>query len=220
MTDDLHELSALYALDVLDRDERDRFEAHLEGCERCRDELGGLRDAASALAFVEGPGPPAELRARILDAARAEPQNVVPLRPRRGIATSVAAVVAVAATAAAVAFGIWAATLHHSLSQERAVTDVLRDPHARHIAVSGRPGELVVAPSGDAVLTVRLTAPPKGRTYEAWVASPEVRPAGVFTGGVVKLDRRVPRGAQVMVTLEREGGTDAPTQQPLLIARA
>jgi anti-sigma factor RsiW len=220
MTDDLHELSALYALDVLDRDERDRFEAHLEECERCRDELGELRDAASALAFVEGPAPPAALRDRILDAARAEPLNVVPLRPRRGIATSVAAVVAVAATAAAVAFGIWAATLHHSLSQERAVTNVLRDPNARHITLQGRPGELVVAPSGDAVLTVRLPLPPPGRTYEAWVASPKIHPAGVFAGGVVKLDRRVPRGAQVMVTLERKGGTDAPTQQPLLIVRA
>jgi anti-sigma factor RsiW len=220
MTDDLHELSALYALDVLDRDERERFEAHLAECERCRDELSELRDAAATLAFVEGPAPPAALRGRILDAARAETQNVVQLRPRRGIATSVAAVVAVAATAAAVAFGVWAATLHHSLSQERAVTDVLRDPNSRHISLNGRPGELVVAPSGDAVLTVRLPTPPPGRTYEAWVASPKIQPAGVFTGGVVKLDRRVPRGAQVMVTLERKGGTDAPTQQPLLIARA
>jgi anti-sigma factor RsiW len=220
MTDDLHELSALYALDVLDRDERDRFEAHLEDCQRCREELGELRDAASALAFVEGLAPPAALRGRILDAVRAEPQNVVPLRPRRGIATSVAAVVAVAATAAAVAFGIWAATLHHSLSQERAVTNVLRNPHSRHIALQGRPGELVVAPSGDAVLSVRLSVPPPGRTYEAWVASPQIHPAGVFTGGVVKLARHVTRGAQVMVTLERKGGTDAPTQKPLLIARA
>jgi anti-sigma factor RsiW len=219
-TDDLHELSALYALDVLDRDERDRFEAHLAECARCRDELGGLRDAASALAFVDGPAPPAALRVRILDAARAEPQNVVPLRSRRSIATSVAAVVAVAATAAAVGFGIWAATLHDSLSQERAATRVLRNPQARHIRLEGTPGELVVTPSGDAVLTVQLPEPPAGRTYEAWVASPEVHPAGVFSGGLVKLDRRVPRGARVMVTLERTGGTASPTRQPLFVVRA
>jgi anti-sigma factor RsiW len=219
MTDDLHELSALYALDVLDRDERARFEAHLVDCRRCRDQLGELQDAASALAFVEGPAPPAALRGRILDAARAEPQNVVPLRAR-SIATSVAAVVAVAATAAAVALGVWAATLHHSLSQERAATSVLQDPHARHIPLRGIPGELVVAPTGDAVLSVQLPRPPKGRTYEAWVATPKIRPAGVFSGGLVKLDQRVPHGAQVMVTLERAGGTDAPTQQPLLSARA
>ena len=36
MPDELHELSALYALDVLDADERARFEAHLAECELCR----------------------------------------------------------------------------------------------------------------------------------------------------------------------------------------
>ena len=220
MPDDLHELSALYALDVLDRDERARFEQHLAECERCREELGSLRDAATSLAFVEGPAPPAALRGRIVDAARAEPQNVVPLQPRRSISTSVAAVIAVAATAAAVAFGVWAATLHHSLAQERAATSILRDPQARRIALNGRPGELVVAPSGDAVLTLQLPKPPKGHTYEAWVASPDARPAGVFSGGLVKLTRRVPRGAQVMVTLERSGGTSSPTQQPIIRTRA
>jgi anti-sigma factor RsiW len=220
MPDDLHELSALYALDVLDAPERARFEEHLAGCDRCATDLAGLRDAATSLAFVEGPPPPAELRARILTAARAEPSNVVDLSSRRSAATSAAVAFAVAASAAAVGFGIWAATLHHSLSSERSATSVLRDPESRHIDLQGRPGELVVAPSGNAVLTVSLPSPPKGRTYEAWVASPAVQAAGVFSGGLVKLSRRVPRGALVMVTLERSGGVAAPTQQPLLRARA
>jgi anti-sigma factor RsiW len=220
MPDDLHELSALYALDVLDADERARFEEHLAGCDRCATDLAGLRNTATALAFVDGPPPPAELRSRILTAARAEPSNVVELPARRSVATSAAVAFAVAASAAAVGFGIWAATLHHSLTQERSATSVLRDPLSRHIAVKGTPGELVVAPSGDAVLTVSLPVPPKGRTYEAWVASPTVRPAGLFAGGLVKLSRRVSRGALVMVTLERSGGVDAPTQQPLLRVRA
>ena len=220
MPDDLHELSALYALDVLDADERARFEEHLAECERCSSELASLRDTAAGLAFVAGATPPAELRGRILEAARAERSNVVSLASRRSIATSVAAALAVAATAAAVGVGIWAATLHHSLAQERSATRVLRDPDARRIDVPGKAGQLVVAPSGDAVLSVSLPTPPKGKTYEAWVASPDVHPAGVFTGGLVKLDRRVPRGAQVMVTLERSGGVDAPTQQPLLRVRA
>jgi anti-sigma factor RsiW len=220
MPDDLHELSALYALDVLDADERARFEEHLVACDRCTSDLAGLRDAATALAFVESPAPPTALRARIITAARAEPSNVVALPTRRSAAMSAAVAFAVAASAAAVGFGIWAATLHHSLAQERSATSVLRDPLSRHVALQGTPGELVVAPSGDAVLTLSLPSPPTGRTYEAWVASPAVQPAGVFTGGLVKLSRRVPRGALVMVTLERSGGVDAPTQQPLLRARA
>src|SRR6476659_3430285 len=95
MADDLHELSALYALDVLSDDERARFERHLEECDQCRAEIDGLRTAASSLAFaVEGPPPPPELRARVLAAAHAEGQNVVPLRPRRpSFAVSLAAAV-------------------------------------------------------------------------------------------------------------------------------
>ena len=220
MPDDLHELSALYALDVLDADERARFEEHLAECEQCQGELASLRDTASSLAFVPGPPPPTALRERILERARAEPSNVVSLAGRRSLATSVAAALAVAATAAAVGLGIWAATLHHSLSQERSATKVLRDPNARRIDVPGKAGQLVVAPSGDAVLSVSLPRAPKGKTYEAWVANPAVHPAGLFNGGLVKLTLRVQHGAQVMVTLERSGGVDAPTQQPLLRVRA
>ncbi len=221
MTDDLHELSALYALDVLSGDERARFEDHLESCERCQEELGGLRDAASSLAFaVEGPPPPAELRARILAAAHAEGQNVVPFRPRRSFGVSLVAAAAVAASAAAVAFGVWAASLDKSLSHERATISVLTDPASRHVALTGAPGQLVVAPSGEAVLSVDLPKLPKGKTYEAWVADPTVRRAGVFAGRTTRLHVRVARGAQVMVSVERAGGVDAPTTQPIVSARA
>jgi anti-sigma-K factor RskA len=221
MAEDIHELSALYALDVLNGDERARFERHLEECEQCRAEIEGLRTAASSLAFaVEGPPPPADLRARVLEAARGELQNVVPFRPRRSFALSIAAATAVAASAAAVAFGIWAASLDKSLSHERATISILTDPAARHVPLKGAPGELVVAPSGDAVLSVDLPKPPKGKTYEAWVADPSVRPAGVFAGRTTKLRVRVPRGAQVMVSVERAGGVDAPTTTPIVSARA
>jgi len=219
MADDLHTLSAPYALDALTDEERARFEAHLETCERCRAELAGLQDAAASLAFaVEGPAPPPELRGAILEAARSERPNVVPLR-RRSIFASVATAVAVAATAAAVGVGIWAASLHHSLARERAAVGILANPAARHVPVQGVKGELVVAPSGTAVLAVSLPSPPKGKTYEAWIADPTVRRAGQFGGGAFTLPRRVTPGARVMVTLERAGGVDAPTSKPLLIAR-
>jgi anti-sigma factor RsiW len=220
MADDLHTLSAPYALDALSPEEREQFEAHLETCERCRAELAGLQDTASSLAFaVEGPAPPPALRASILDAARSERPNVVPLQ-RRSVFASVATAVAVAAAAATVAVGVWAASLHHSLARERAAVHVLADPASRHVPVQGAKGELVVAPSGTAVLAVRLPPPPSGKTYEAWIADPEVRRAGQFDGRTFTLSRRVDRGAQVMVMIEKSGGVDAPTMKPLLIARA
>lgn len=221
VADDLHTLSAPYALDALAPDDRALFEAHLATCERCQAELAGLADAAGGLAFaVEGPSPPAALRERILAGARAEgAPNVVPLRPRRQIFASVATAVAVAATAAAVGLGIWAASLHHSLAREQTAVRVLGDPSSRHIPIAGK-GELVVAPSGTAVLALHLPPPPHGKTYEAWVANPLVHRAGEFDGRVTTLPIRIAHGAQVMVTLERSGGVDRPTSKPLLAVRA
>lgn len=219
--DDLHELSALYALDVLEGDERARYEQHLAECERCRRELSTLGEASAALAYTaEGPSPPAELRSRILEQAHAELPNVVPLRPGRSIAVSVAATLAVAAAAAAVALGIWAASLHHSLSSERAAVQVLSDPNARRVAVQGARGSLVVAPSGRAVLAVDLPRPPRGKTYEAWVIDGGVHRDRLFDGRPAVLERHVGSGVTVKVTVEPSGGVDAPTTQPILSARA
>ena len=219
MADDLHTLSAPYALDALTPAERAEFEEHLRTCERCQAELAGLQGTAASLAFaVEGPAPPAALRAAILDAARAERPNVVPLRPRRNV-TYVAAALAAAASVAAVAFGVWAASLHNSLSDSRAAVRVLGDPASRHLPVGGSRGALVVAPSGQAVLAVSLPKLPSGKTYEAWIASPSVKRAGQFDGSAFTLPRHVSRGEQVMVTVERYGGVDAPTSKPLLAVR-
>lgn len=220
MADDLHTLSAPYALDALTAEERALFEEHLATCDQCRTDLAGLSDAAASLAFaVEGPQPPAELRGRILAAARNEPSNVVQLRPRRPVVPIAAASLAAAAAAAAVGLGLWASSLHHSLSREQAAVRVLGDPSSRHIQVKGAKGQLVVAPSGQAVLALHLPAAPKGKTYEAWVASPQVHRAGQFNGGTTMLPVDVPRGARVMVTIERAGGVDAPTSSPVLVAQ-
>jgi len=132
------------------------------------------------------------------------------------------------AACTAIGLGIWSTSLSHSLQNERSARaaavsamEILVDPNARTVQLKGGNGVLAVDSTGRGALIVRrLPAAPAGKTYEAWVASPAVQPAGVFTGNLVKLSRRVPRGALVMVTLERTGGVNAPTQQPLLRARA
>ena len=112
MDDTLHDLSAAYALDALDADEREAYEEHLAGCASCREDVAAFSATAAELAFAVEPGtPPPALRGRILDAARAERPNVVPLRPRW--AAPVAAVAAVAACVA-VGLGIWNVSLHTS----------------------------------------------------------------------------------------------------------
>jgi anti-sigma factor RsiW len=98
--EELHDLTAAYALDALGPDERRAYEEHLAGCEHCRGDLAELGETVGALALAaEGPAPPDALRDRILVAAREEgPSNVVAFRPRRRLY----AVTAVAAVAASV----------------------------------------------------------------------------------------------------------------------
>jgi anti-sigma factor RsiW len=219
----VHDLTAAYALDALDDDDKRTYEEHLATCADCQRELSGFSTAAGALAYaVESPPPPAALRGRILDAARAERTNVIPLRPRW---TPLAKAVAAAAACAAIGFGVWAASLSRSLEQERSAREqsdralaVLSDPNASRIALTGSStGSLVVSPTGEAALVVsRLDRAPSGKTYEAWVIeNGKPARAGTFAGGgdtsVLRLDRSVPDGARVAVTLERSPGAEQPS---------
>ena len=225
MDTEVHQLTAAYALDALDELEEREYEEHLRSCPRCRAELSELTEAAAALAYgVEAPAPPAGLRSRILEQARRERSDVVPLRRLRlALATSAAA--AAAAAALAIGFAVHNNSLSDSLEDARALNAVFADPSARSVTVTGADGRVVVTPSGRAALVVTLERAPAGKTYEIWVVrGNRPAPAGLFDaeGGrdAVALTERVPRGAQVLVTLERDGGVDVPTAPPLLRARA
>jgi anti-sigma-K factor RskA len=224
--DDIHELTAPYALHALGEQEVRAFEEHLRECERCRDEVAVLRATAASLAHdAPAVAPPPELRSRILATARAERGNVVPLRPRWAVP---AAAVAAVAACAALGFGIWAATLSHTLgdrdaalrNQARALA-VAASPDARRIALTGGHGALVVTADGRAALLIAgLPEPGSGKVFEAWVVSGgSAAPAGLFAGGrttAVALTRAVPAGATVAVTIERSGGAQRPTGAPIL----
>jgi anti-sigma-K factor RskA len=226
----IHELTAAYALDALDpHDERD-YEEHLRVCESCRSELSSFRGTAATLAYaVAAPAPPAGLRERIMEQARAERSNVVPLG-RRWVVPTLGAVAAVAA-AVAIGLGIWAASLHSdlsgtrsALSRQQAIVRVLADPNSQAAAIKGAGGTLVVAPSRQGVLAISNIAPaPSGKTYEAWVIKGKTAPkrAGLFArSGQLLLTRPVPKGALVAVTVEKAGGVNAPTQTPHITAQA
>jgi anti-sigma-K factor RskA len=228
-SDAVHELTAAYALDALDEAEERQYEAHLALCERCREELAAFTEAASALAYgAQAPEPTPALRDRILEQARSERPNVVPLRSR---GVWVAAAAAAVAACVAIGLGIWAASLSDSLSREREARArdaralaIVAQPDAKRLALVGRPGVVAVTPSGEAALVVRqLGAAPGGKTYEAWVIQGgKPSRAGVFSGGgavAVRLERPVGRGAIVAVTVERKGGVDRPTTKPLLTSQ-
>ena len=232
MENGIHELTAGYALDALDADERWAYETHLANCERCREELTSFWETTAALAVAtSGPAPSDALRDRILSAAHEERQVVVPLESRRQRRlTPVLGAAAAIAAVAALAVGFWATQLSSDLdearlAQERARTAaaVLADPDSRSVALQEGEGRMVVSGDGQAVLVLEgLDPAPAGKTYEMWIVShggaPE--PAGLFPGDetrdVVSVEGAIEEGQVLLVTIEDAGGVDAPTTEPIL----
>lgn len=206
---ELHDLAAAYALDALDPEERWTYEQHLYQCEPCREEVAALRETAAELAYVpEGPVPPPQLRERILREARGTRSAEAAPRRRRWLFPATA-IAAVAATFAAVGFALWGVSMQDNAPVEQQV-----------VPLNGAPGNLIVA-GDEGTLVVCLDQAPSGKTYEAWVIEGDTpRPAGLFAGGCrsVQLNEPLASGNTVAVTLEDEGGVEAPTSDILLSA--
>jgi anti-sigma factor RsiW len=227
----IHELTAGYALDALDPQERSAYEAHLAGCEQCQAELESFWTTTEALAVAaSGAAPSTALRERILADVRAEPPHVVvPFEPRRRHLVPVLAAGAAIAAVVALAVGLWAADLSSQLDESRAALEreranaaVLADSDAHSVALQRGTGRLVVAADGRAVLVLDGLAPaPEGKTYETWIldGGPPV-PAGLFPGSggreIVGVNGSVRDGYLVAVTVERAGGVDVPTTPPIV----
>jgi anti-sigma-K factor RskA len=224
---EIHELSAAYALHALDSDDERVFEDHIAHCDECREQVSSFQETSALLAYDGyAPAPPPPLKTRILAQARADRPNVVPLRRRWILPSAVG--FAAAAASAALALGIWAASLSSSLDEERVAharsqeaLNVLARADGRTFPLEGAEGALVRARDGRAWLVVfGLEKAPGDKTYEAWVIEDgEPVPAGLFRGGgldtLVPLTTRVRTGAVVAVTLERAGGVAQPQSKPL-----
>lgn len=79
------ENTALYAFDLLEGNDRSRFEADLEGDPRLRALAASFRNTAAALAYTApATPPPAELRARVL--ASVAPRAAAPTSPAASVA--------------------------------------------------------------------------------------------------------------------------------------
>ena len=224
----IHELTAGYALDALDADERQVYEDHLPDCEQCQEDIVSFWEVTGALALAAtGPEPPPELRERIVAAARAETQTVVPFRPRRFRANQAFSAVAAIAAVGLIALGWWAVSLHGSLTdtrsalaEQRAVAGVLADSSARRVSLAPGTGTLVASAAGSVLVVDGLSPAPAERTYQVWVARKGAVPAssGLFAGGshsVVLVQHPVATGDVVVVTLERAGGAKVPTTKPV-----
>jgi len=205
-----HDDAAAYVLHALDEDESRRFEEHLAGCQRCREEVAAMRGAVQTLPEPVQLQPPAELKQRVMTAVRAEAPAPVRAKVRRPL------VPALALAGAAAAAAVVAVTLSGG-SSTRIYHGQVFAPGARaSLVVTGQRGRLRFA---------RLPSPPPGRIYEVWLkrgaqAPSPARALFASSNGSVTVPAGLRGVTTVMVTAEpRPHGSRVPTREPLIVVR-
>jgi anti-sigma-K factor RskA len=225
-------LSGAYALGLLTLAERREFEAHLDTCAECAQELRELAVVTESLGrMVEPREPPARLRAQVLRAA-----GVAPSAGARGVLAAAApAWLLLAASIGLIAVGGYAAILRGRVSQTEATArhterilaaaDVKRVDLAGQDAAPGASGRAFWSRSNGVMFTAAgLPALPKGKVYQLWVVT-KTAPlsAGLLTpdgSGHVTAVADMPPGVEpvaVAVTIEPEGGVPSPTGARYLV---
>jgi anti-sigma factor RsiW len=234
-----------YVLRALPDDEHERFEAHLATCEGCRREVADLQIAADTLPLAAVQvGPPPELRDRIMAVVRSEAEllnaagartdepeaETAPAaraaRPRRRgwrwPAFSLRPLPAALAAGVLVAAGVVGGVVLSGGSDTSTVTGTVRIASAPAARAS-------LELSDDATkLQVRgMPPPPSGKVYQVWLKRPNQDPTP--TTALFRVDAKgsadveVQRGRlkgvdQVLVTAEPDGGSMAPTSDPVIVA--
>jgi anti-sigma factor RsiW len=217
-SEDLHALTAAYALDALDHLDRQRYEQHLTGCGACRSELRGFSEVSARLASLAATDASPALRDRVLSAvASARQPKPTPTRTGRIRGSLVAATgAAAAAVIAAAAFGIAAAHDQDQLTanqrMQREIAAVLSAPDCKIVHAPLRTGgtaTVVMSPHMRAlVVTASGVRPaPSGQRYQLGLmrATGDTR-AGTLPasgdGPVMVFADGSPRGERLGISLE------------------
>jgi anti-sigma-K factor RskA len=218
---------AAYALGSLEGDERRSVEAHVSGCEACREELSWLQPAVDLLPeSVAQLDPPPQLRERLLAEVRSDAAQSGASAPAQGRrrparqgflrgfllrpATGLAAVALIAA-----GVGGYALSENGSETGGRTTTVSAQGPGSLRATLE-RSGD-----SGVLKLTGLRQATPT-HVYEAWVQrDTQIRPTSLFDArhngtANVSLEDKLGGAKAVMVTLEPRGGSRQPTSPPVI----
>jgi anti-sigma-K factor RskA len=204
--EELEVLVSAHALDSLEPAEAEAVQAHLAGCASCRAEFDEALETVAALAMgVPEAVPPADLRDRILAAARVTPQdNIAPevavepapapvaapaSAPRRSFSQIVtpSRSLAGAFALAAALFGVLffserdrADDLESQQTASALVSEALSAPGTRVVTLAGPGGAgggaLVVAADRKPLLVADLLPPPRGKVWEVWTIPPAGKP--------------------------------------------
>ncbi|MGD1091181.1 MAG: anti-sigma factor [Bryobacteraceae bacterium] len=237
--EELRDSFELYALGLLDGEEKSEMDAHLtRGCETCRKALNNaLAVNALLLSLPSEVAPPARLRRRLLASVGFQ-------RPRWGWVPALAAVLLLV-------IAVWLGFEERQRESElaaarqliRQVSDqrdrmlqafaFLNQPETQQVGFGkGQPapprGNVFVNPrSGVLLIASNLPRLNAGKTYEMWVIPKggAPRPAGLFQSTEAGTAFHILSGpveiadlGAVAVTVEPESGSPAPTSTPIIAA--
>jgi anti-sigma-K factor RskA len=243
---DPHTLAAAYAMDAVPEPDRARFERHLAGCESCRQEVRGMREATAALGAASAVQPPAALREAVLRATEQTRQFPPPVsrartawaarsgrgwRPR--VAVALAGAVACALAGVAVVAGVLAYRMQSRLDQaqvrDHTVALVLGAPDARMLSAPVRTGGMATVVMSHREHALVFTAAdlhvlPSAESYELWLTGP----GGSKPAGMVDVSGRgkmvgpmvvsgLSAGESVRLTVEPASGSPRPTSPPIVV---
>lgn len=235
---DVHALSGAYAIDALDPEERLLFEAHLRRCPTCQAEVDSLRETGAAMSADAATNPPDTLRDSVLagiETVRPAPPLTAPgpeplhhrRRRIRGLGGTPLLMAAAVVLIAVVGLTWWQPWWDSNAPAPTAAERVMTATDATRTTQTfsgGAKATLVLSRSeGKAVIvTDDMAPPPQGKVYELWLQSPEgdMLPAGLMPkapDATVVLDGDASSATGVGITVEPEGGSRAPTSEPIAL---
>ncbi len=239
---EIDEMLPAYAVHALDDSGRARVEVHLASCDRHED-AAAWGDVALRLAdLVPAMTPPADLRDRVMaiTSAPAEPAAPPEVAPVEEAPVPVEVLPAAVEEPTAQATGVPRARLPYALAAAFATIAVIfaawtavflagGDEPAASLTTSASAGGVAARASfiaDERVAVLRfdgLEGPPAGSVYQLWAIGPDVdpTPAGLLLTiedghAVAAVEGDFGPGWTFTVTAEPDGGSPAPTTDPLV----
>ncbi|HEX5988618.1 MAG TPA: anti-sigma factor [Solirubrobacterales bacterium] len=220
MTDSDHnrwsEDLAAYMLGALEPDEAATLERHLEGCERCREEMRWLEPAVHSLPeSVERQEPSKRLRQSLMAEVRKDArvdERPAPVRSRRWILKP------------AVGFAVLALLVAGVVGYEVGKDDSGGGEAASTVVrqVDGMTVKMIQEGDGGRLELAGVPQPPEDKVFEAWVerdGEVEAVPALIVPDrhGHAETTIADMSGVEaVMVTVEPRGGSEMPTGETVM----
>jgi anti-sigma factor RsiW len=230
---DLHkEDVGAYLLGALEPAEQSAFEGHMAGCPECRAEVDRLRVAADALPrSVEPFTPPPSLKRSLMTAVREDAEGARERRPlleRLGIdrlftGMRPAMAAGLAVVVLAVGIGVGTQLSGGGDGGHRVVPGIV---DRSRVPTATATVTLSKNKSGPSQLRVTgMPAPKPGQVYEIWLKrGDQVQPGPLFNvdssgNGAGAIPDDLEGVSTVLVTRERTGGAQMPSEAPIISAR-